>query len=111
MTSGNVAVLLVHSDDISRWKRPAAHLGVDHGRQHFERVHDTPRWFMSGKVYALRGRAPVLCLIEGDPRVFAFFRDQRDWLGRNVLLVNMRRYVEDSISGYAKYFARVEPVS
>jgi hypothetical protein len=72
----------------------------------------TPRWFISGKVdYALRGRAPVICLIESDPRVFAFFHDQREWLGGDVVLVSMRRYLDDPVSGYAGNFLRVEPIA
>jgi hypothetical protein len=67
------------------------------------------RWFLCGKVdYTLRSQAPVLCLIEPDPRVYAFFHSQRDWLGQDIVLVNQRRYIEEPVTAYRWYFDRIE---
>jgi len=70
------------------------------------------RWFLAGKVdYALRSRAPVLCLIEPDPRVYAFFHSQSDWLGKDIVLVNMRQYVDEPVDAYDQYFEHIELIA
>ncbi len=70
------------------------------------------RWFLAGKVdYAIRSQAPVLCLIEPDPRVYAFFHAQSDWLGKDIVLVNMRIYIDEPVDAYDRYFEHIELIT
>ena len=84
----------------------------EHGLLNQETLIGASRWFLAGKVdYAIRSKAPVLCLIEGDPRVYAFFHSQRDWLGKDIVLISMRPYIDEPIDAYQRYFDRIELIA
>ena len=51
------------------------------------------------------------CLIDPDPRVYAFFHSQSDWLGKDIVLVNMRQYVDEPVDAYDRYFERIELIA
>jgi hypothetical protein len=64
----------------------------------------TYKWYLSGKVdYALRGRATVLCLGD-DPRAFAFFDAQADWLGKDGILIADDRFTPGIEDWYNSHF-------
>lgn len=66
------------------------------------------RWFQSGKVdYALRGTMPVFCF-SPDPRSFAFFGSQAEWLGKDAVLVSTRKFLTDPAEWYGKNFSQIE---
>jgi 4-amino-4-deoxy-L-arabinose transferase-like glycosyltransferase len=65
----------------------------------------TDHWIEAGKVnYALGGRIPVLCL-SSDPRSFAFLYDERNYRGKDAVLVARSTY---SLKVMATHFARIE---
>jgi hypothetical protein len=85
---------------------------AEHGLLNQETLVGASRWFLAGKVdYAIRSRAPVLCLIEPDPRVYAFFHSQNEWLGKDIVLVNMRRYIDEPVDAYVRYFDHIELIA
>jgi hypothetical protein len=85
---------------------------ADRGLLNQQTLIGASRWFLAGKVdYALRSQAPVTCLIEPDPRVFAFFHSQHDWLGKDIVLVSMRRYIDEPIDAYERYFGHIELIA
>ena len=68
----------------------------------------SPKWYVSGKIeYALRGRLPVLCLSGDDPRSYAFFEEQRRYLGKDALMIQNEHYGAGFENLYAKYFERI----
>lgn len=68
----------------------------------------TYKWFLCGKVdYALSGRAHVLCLSPEDPRAYAFFDAQADWLGKDGILIADERNTPNVERMYANYFVRL----
>jgi hypothetical protein len=69
----------------------------------------TNRWFLSGRVnFALHGRAEVLCLSPNDPRGFAFFTDQRSYLGKDGIFLSTAQFSPTPQQEFAAYFDRVE---
>ena len=65
----------------------------------------TAHWMEAGKVnYAVGRTVPVLCLCS-DARHFAFLHDNKDYEGRNALLLSRR---EGLIDAMAPHFASVE---
>ncbi len=68
----------------------------------------TYKWFLCGKVdYALRGRAHILCLSPEDPRAYAFFDAQTDWLGKDGILIADERNTPNVERMYANYFVHL----
>ncbi len=68
----------------------------------------TNRWFQSGKVdYALKGKMPVLCFHSSDTRSFSFFNNHEEWLGKDGILVSTKKYLDDPVSSYGKYFSKI----
>jgi 4-amino-4-deoxy-L-arabinose transferase-like glycosyltransferase len=70
----------------------------------------TVSWIDGGKVdYALGGQMPVLCLSR-DPRGFAFLRDEREFAGRDAVIVANARRADWQRLAQA-YFQRIEPLA
>jgi hypothetical protein len=69
------------------------------------------KWYLCGKIdYAIHSRATVLCLCQDDPRSFAFFETQEDWLGKDGILILDDRFTPNIEHWYDKYFERITPV-
>ena len=43
--------------------------------------------------------------------MYAFFHSQSDWLGKDIVLVNMRQYVDEPVDAYDRYFERIELIA
>jgi 4-amino-4-deoxy-L-arabinose transferase-like glycosyltransferase len=69
------------------------------------------RWADAARIAHVLGPEVTVTSVGEDPRGFAQILDQRDLIGRDVLILASRRWVkEEPLLAYAPYFDRVEPL-
>ena len=89
------------------WTRLASADALQSGRPGGPAFVVTTRWFDGGKVdQALGGRLPVLVL-SSDPRQFAFTYDERDFLGKDAVIVARAADADATATRLAPYFDRI----
>lgn len=66
------------------------------------------KWFVAGKIdQALAGRLPVLVL-SNDPRQFAFTHDEREFIGKDAMIIAFAKDAATAARRLAPYFDRIE---
>jgi len=68
-------------------------------------------WIQAGKAAIALGReTPVLCLC-ADPHHFRYMADDREFIGKNAVIVKKVRAGDDVMERFAPYFERIDPIT